>query len=172
MSISDSLSTNHRAWALSLLLVLGWSAFIFATSCTVVLPDELFSAVQTFTGATSESMNRFKLFWGIAWFTIVKGWHFAEFAILTLLVFQAFNRSKRFHATTAILVAMMLSMIFAASDEWHQTFVPKRVGSVEDVLIDMAGIAFAGLVLLAMHRRKTHGGSTTATMPTFGKWKT
>ena len=48
---------------------------------------------------------------------------------------------------------------YAASDEWHQTMVPGRSGSVEDVLIDAAGIvvgvlAAMGIVWLIKKRIK------------------
>lgn len=43
--------------------------------------------------------------------------------------------------------------LYAASDEWHQTFVPSRGPAVTDVLIDSAG-ALAGLVIWLVLRRR------------------
>ena len=44
--------------------------------------------------------------------------------------------------------SIVVGIAYAASDEWHQTMVPGRSGSVEDVLIDAAGIVVG--VLAAM----------------------
>ncbi|MBI4218871.1 MAG: VanZ family protein [Chloroflexi bacterium] len=35
--------------------------------------------------------------------------------------------------------AAVISMLYAVSDEYHQTFVPGRVFSVEDLAVDLAG---------------------------------
>lgn len=44
--------------------------------------------------------------------------------------------------------------LYAATDEWHQTFVPNRGPAFTDVLIDSAG-ALAGLVIwLVLSRRR------------------
>jgi len=47
------------------------------------------------------------------------------------------------------LVAALASAIFAASDEFHQSFVPSRTGSPNDVMIDICG-ALAGLAICWM----------------------
>ena len=45
------------------------------------------------------------------------------------------------------LWAWALAFLYAASDEWHQSFVPSRGSSFHDVLIDATGAAL-GLLLL------------------------
>ena len=52
----------------------------------------------------------------------------------------------------AILLALALAALYAASDEIHQTFVPSRQGSVWDVLLDTAGAAFGLLCLWTIGR--------------------
>ena len=44
---------------------------------------------------------------------------------------------------------LVLSVMYAVSDEWHQTFVPTRVGTPWDVMIDGAGAAL-GLALAGL----------------------
>jgi VanZ family protein len=46
----------------------------------------------------------------------------------------------------------VITIAFAISDEYHQTFVPGRDGNIRDVLIDSAG---AGLAcgIIAIRRR-------------------
>lgn len=134
-------------WRFPILLAV-WIAFIFGTSCTVVRPDEFFSLIASVTGAGRSSMEKFALFWGITWFTIVKGWHFTEFAILTGLCAAAFKWWCGRTSSLTIGAAMLFCLGFAASDEWHQTFVPDRYGTFQDVLIDGLGVCVAGAVML------------------------
>jgi VanZ family protein len=64
--------------------------------------------------------------------------HMAEFFILTYLLFSAYqnhNLSIKKSVTLAILVAVL----YAFFDEWHQSFVAGRAGAVNDVLIDTSG---------------------------------
>ena len=43
----------------------------------------------------------------------------------------------------AVLAAVVITLLYAASDEWHQTFVEGRHGSPLDVAIDAAGVMIA-----------------------------
>jgi hypothetical protein len=129
-------------------------AFIFGTSCTVIRPDEFFSLIASLTGAGQESMQQFALFWGVAWFAIVKGWHFLEFAILTFLTAFVVKWWQHGLTVKSIMGSMLFCCLFAASDEWHQSFVPDRFGSFIDVLIDGLGVCAAGSALLIVLKRK------------------
>ena len=51
--------------------------------------------------------------------------------------------------------ALLGSALFAASDEFHQTFVQSRTPSVHDVLLDVAG-ALIGLLIGASFARRHH----------------
>lgn len=137
------------------LLFCFWLALIFGTSCTVVRPHEFFTLVSTITGAGQDSMERFMWFWGLSWFAVVKGWHVTEFAILTVLCASVLKRFFGRMTPGLIVGAMVFCLAFAASDEWHQSFVPDRYGTVQDVLIDSLGVFTAGLMLLVRLHRKT-----------------
>jgi VanZ family protein len=58
--------------------------------------------------------------------------HAGEFAVLGALLLRAFAAER---------TALALGVAYAVSDELHQHFVPGRVGSPFDVLIDAAGVA-------------------------------
>jgi hypothetical protein len=48
-----------------------------------------------------------------------------------------------------VALAVALALVFALSDEWHQTFVPGRVFSLGDLSSDALGVAIGvGVVLL------------------------
>ncbi|MCA8987996.1 MAG: VanZ family protein [Planctomycetaceae bacterium] len=130
-----------------------WLALIFGTSCTVIRPHEFFQMIAAVTGAGQQTMESFALFWGVVWFAVVKGWHFAEFAILTFLTSAALKWWHGSLTTGTISGAMLFCAAFAVTDEWHQTFVPDRLGTVQDVLIDCLGVCTAGSILLVRGKR-------------------
>lgn len=79
-----------------------------------------------------------------------KAAHVTEYAILALLLYRAMRRtlerSPEIWCRQCAGWAFGIALIYAASDEWHQSFVPSRGGTIHDVLIDGAGAAL-GLVL-------------------------
>jgi VanZ family protein len=81
--------------------------------------------------------------------------HVTEYAVLALLLWRAL-RSVPILGTKTLLVfgAVVLGCaLFAASDEFHQTFFKSRTPSVRDVLLDIAG-AILGLLIGASFARR------------------
>lgn len=74
--------------------------------------------------------------------------HLIEYAILSLLLLRALRNVPVLHAKPMVLTGAVLlgCAAFAASDEFHQTFVKSRTPSVRDVFLDVAG-AVAGLLI-------------------------
>ncbi|MBR5994811.1 MAG: VanZ family protein [Lachnospiraceae bacterium] len=88
-----------------------------------------------------------------AWHHIIrKGAHFTEYAILGMTVVYAFGERLK-KAARIIPVALAICAFYAATDEFHQTFVDMRVGSVSDVLLDSVG-ALTGIVIFLLITRK------------------
>ena len=83
---------------------------------------------------------------------IRKAGHLTEYAILAMLLRHSIRAAPAFSNGCgywrAMVVALLLAMTYAGVDELHQAFVPSRIGSVVDVLIDTGGAAI-GLALLA-----------------------
>ena len=71
-----------------------------------------------------------------------KGAHAGEYAILALLFLRALSQGGAFSSRLAV-IAWLLAVLYAASDEFHQSFTPSRTPSPFDVLIDASGGAFA-----------------------------
>ena len=88
-------------------------------------------------------------------FAIRKLGHLTEYAILAMLLWRALRGGIRWQMKMSILflVAVLASAIFAASDEFHQSFVPSRTGSPNDVMIDICGV-LAGLAICWMFARR------------------
>ena len=84
-------------------------------------------------------------------FFIRKCAHLTEYAVLALLLWRALRkpvrRDPRPWRWVEARLALLFVAIYAATDEFHQLFVPHREASVGDVIIDTAG-GVAGLVLL------------------------
>jgi len=45
-----------------------------------------------------------------------------------------------------IFWVLIISIVYAASDEFHQLFVPGRSSTIKDILTDLIGILFAILI--------------------------
>ena len=71
--------------------------------------------------------------------------HFAEYAILGFLLTGAASLGNGWKS---FLQPGLTGALYAASDEFHQLFVPGRSGQISDVLLDSAGVCFG--VLLGM----------------------
>jgi hypothetical protein len=136
---------------ISLLALAFWCGLIFGTSSTVIRPQAFFGwiAVHVLTDATS--FQRFTMFWGYSWFAIVKGWHATEYAILFTITRAAIDRWAASRTWRNTAVSLGFTILFAMSDEYHQTFVPGRGGNWIDVGIDTLG---AGLAAFVLHGRR------------------
>lgn len=69
-----------------------------------------------------------------------KSAHFFAYLVLGLLFARALRKSG-VALQRAVFMAFALSVLYAASDEFHQLFIPGRSGELRDVLIDSAGAA-------------------------------
>jgi len=82
-----------------------------------------------------------------------KGAHMAGYAILLWLLWRAIHKQTCF--SWPLGLAWLLAVLYAASDEFHQTFVPGRNGWAGDVVVDSVGasLALLGIWLRARPRR-------------------
>lgn len=79
---------------------------------------------------------------------IRKGAHFSEYALLGFFLLLHIRQiNKRTAVVLPWLWAWGVGTLYAASDEFHQSFVGGRGPAVTDVLIDSCGVA-AGVALL------------------------
>lgn len=70
--------------------------------------------------------------------------HASEYAILAVLWWRALGSTRLLEQR--IPLAWGVSLLYALSDEYHQTLVPGRNGTLMDLLIDAIG-ALVGLLL-------------------------
>jgi VanZ family protein len=117
-----------------------------------------FASTSEFSGAQTSRIIRPLLIWlfpniseeriSLVHFIVRKVAHFSEYAVFALLAARAFATSSHqilrrgfFYFTLALI------FLYSLSDEFHQSFVPSRVGTIYDSLIDTAG----GLTALILY---------------------
>ncbi len=95
----------------------------------------LLSSRQRIAVADSYSVN----------FIVFKSLHLIEYATLYLLLFRALYKSfsSKMKVSYIYGLAVCIAILYAISDEVHQTFTPTRQGSPRDVIIDTIGILVA-----------------------------
>lgn len=133
------------------LMVISWMGVIFA-----------FSHQAHSSQATEVYFGGFNIF-------VRKMGHISEFAILYFLVRWALltsslksreaekdsSKTKRWQNVIedkTILGATLISVAYAISDEWHQSFVPGRSACVEDVMLDSSAVIVAVLSQSALKK--------------------
>ena len=83
--------------------------------------------------------------------TVRKAAHMTEYGILSIL-FYIWLGKWQFRVRKRSILAIILSALYACSDELHQLFVPGRAGMISDVLIDSAGAVSGILVFLGVKK--------------------
>ncbi|MBN3523534.1 VanZ family protein [Paenibacillus apiarius] len=93
-------------------------------------------------------------------FFIRKAAHVTEYAILAFLAIQL-GLALYLKRAGAIVLGALFTLLYAMSDEWHQSFVPGRTGHAIDVGVDSIGILLVvtGFLLAgAIGRRNKRSG--------------
>lgn len=77
--------------------------------------------------------------------------HFTIYALLGSLIFLACCK-RRLSSGKCLVWAMVLCILYAITDEWHQYDVPGRGAQLSDVLLDSLG-AIIGILFMYIIRR-------------------
>lgn len=70
----------------------------------------------------------------------------AHFAIYALLSISYIQMLKSYQCRRYALYGIIMAVLFAATDEFHQTFVSGRSGEFGDIVIDSMGILLGYLL--------------------------
>ena len=129
---------------ISLLLVILWMIFIFVMSSF----DATSSSNQSnfIVDITTSIINIKDI--GLLSLIIRKLAHFIEYFILGVLVINFITRYDK-----KIIIAILLCIIYATSDEIHQIFVPGRSCQIIDIMIDSVG-SIMGIYLYKLITKK------------------
>ena len=108
-----------------------FSTDIFSGAHTSSLAGPLLSAL--FPAITAEQIDAIHL-------ALRKLGHWGEYFILASLLMRALRNQFLSQSRSARWICcVLLTTLYALSDEWHQSFVPSRTASLADVMIDSLG---------------------------------
>jgi hypothetical protein len=89
------------------------------------------------------------------WDTILKkGAHMTGYALLAMGYMRALTNTRN-ASRLIFLLAILLAGLYAATDEFHQSFTPGRNPSVTDVCIDAVGAVIGTLIWARIQAPKT-----------------
>ena len=82
--------------------------------------------------------------------------HPFEFLALGLLTLRAFRQSAfSFLNTRVVFMSVLFCLVYAASDEFHQFFVPGRTAAFADWIYDSLGILTGVLIYYKAYAKQT-----------------
>ncbi len=133
-----------RFWKLGLALLATalWLWFIYARSAQSAVVSDRES------GAVLELLRKLVPF--VNMLLVRKLAHFTEYAVLGALLWLDWRLLGR----GRLLLPLGAGLLFAAADEFLQTFIPGRSGEVLDVLLDFSGVLAAVLLARLIRNRK------------------
>jgi VanZ family protein len=138
--------------------VLIWMALIFSASADSHSYEHSSFFVEPFLHWLFPRMSQSRV--EVIHHFIRKCAHLTEYAVLALLLWRAVrqpvNNDPRPWKWPEAGLALAIVLLYAASDEFHQSFVPMRTALVSDVFIDTAGGATGLLALWIFGRWRKH----------------
>ena len=89
---------------------------------------------------------------------IRKTGHFVGYFTLSWLLFRSWRATFPFPGAAWTIqwarISLFMTALVAALDEWHQTYLPSRTGTLHDVLLDSAAALVAQILLFAILRSR------------------
>jgi VanZ family protein len=134
---------NLRSWLKNWLPVVAWMIFIFIGSTDLLSAEHTSRFIGPFLHWLTPDVSDATV--ASVQLVVRKCAHLTEYAILAALLFRAFRQSQP-RVGRVLAMSFALAAVYAALDEFHQSYVASRTGSPWDVLIDCAG-ALAGLLI-------------------------
>ena len=130
-----------------------WLGVIFVGSTSVMSTEHTSRYIVPFLLWLTPGMSPAAI-WTIL-VVVRKCAHVTEYAVLALLLWRALRNVPVLSTKTLMVFGAVLlgCALFAASDEFHQTFVKSRTPSVRDVLLDVMGALLGLFIGVSVARR-------------------
>ncbi len=81
-------------------------------------------------------------------------YHFIVFFLFAFFLFSSVNGKEKIKLKY-LMIVIIISILYAFSDEFHQSFVPGRDAGIKDILTDTAGI-FSSILIYNYMNKKTN----------------
>ena len=129
-----------------------WMIFFFPVLNRFLGSPAIYRALLSVFGIFFQDISASSI--EVPYIIIRKSIHFVEYAVLTFFLFRAFrgDSSKKWEMKWAVYSGV-ISISYGFLDEFLQTFVSTRNGSIFDGIIDSAGVMFA-LGILGIKAKK------------------
>ena len=91
----------------------------------------------------------------VSWLDLIlrKIAHVVEYGVLTWLLIRALSSAKEKKISKkTLIIAGVIAILYAISDEYHQTFILGREGAIRDVMVD--GVGILGMAVSIFRWRK------------------
>lgn len=158
-TVGDELATSSSSWRNRLWRyapLVGWIGFIFFASTATMSASNTSRIIGPLFKWLFPNITEAQLLF--VHFSVRKTAHFAEYAVLALLAARAFIPSRQGRLRRGwFIAALALVAVVALLDEFHQSFLAARTGTIRDSLIDISGGATA-LVILSLWRARRRRG--------------
>ena len=90
---------------------------------------------------------------------VKKGGHALGYGLLALPYLHGLKGNDHGDRSRWFYIAWVMAVLYSATDEFHQSFVPGRHPALTDVVIDAIGAALM-LLLVNQYRKKTTSGTS------------
>jgi VanZ family protein len=129
--------------------VIAWMIFIFVGSTDLLSAEHTSRFIGPFLRWFAPDISDATI--ASVQLIIRKCGHLTEYAILAALLYRAFRRQS----DRVFILALIVAGIYAALDEFHQSFIRSRTGSPWDVAIDCLGALIGVAMWRFFHNRKS-----------------
>ena len=111
-------------------------------------------AVLIFSFSSQPTLTTSKVYWQD--FVIKKSAHLFVYAVLSILIYRSLKLTTHYSRPYLLLFTLTITILYAVTDEFHQTFTLGRGPTLRDVFIDIFG-GFLGLGLTLKSRLSSIG---------------
>ena len=133
------------AW---MLFIFGWSTEVGSAEHTRSTLERILSSLPILRDLPDEQILAID-------YGIRKAAHIFEYTVLALFAFRAIRQDRTTFRDVDVWGPLALGVLYASTDEYHQSFVASRWPSVGDVMYDTFGVMIGVVATLWWHARKT-----------------
>ncbi|MEA2165376.1 MAG: hypothetical protein QOK37_3503 [Thermoanaerobaculia bacterium] len=124
---------------------IAWATVILAASSDLFSSSHTGGWIATLTGRLGYGLDPATL--ALINKILRKAGHLTAYGILSALSFRALRGKQTRWTLRWAVGAVLLAMLVASIDEFHQSFIPSRTGTWHDVFLDAAGAALMQITI-------------------------